>query len=253
VRTFKLTVAYDGTEFHGWQRQPGLRTVQRELEQALERLPLEHRSAVAGAGRTDAGVHARGQVASFSARTTLPVRAFVPAINRHLPEDVRIESAEECGAEFHARHSAIARRYEYRLLSREDVMWRRFAWFPRATPACDALERAVSVLAGEHDFSAFQATGSSPAEPVCRLVRVGWGAWERGVKLDIIADHFLYHMVRNIVGTALAAGASRDPAGTMREILRSRDRTRAGVTAPACGLSLEQVFYSGETRRDAES
>lgn len=223
-----------------------MRTVQGELEQALERLPLEDRSSLAGAGRTDAGVHARGQVASFSARTKLPIRAFVPTINRHLPHDVRIENAVECGAEFHARHSALSRRYEYRLLFREDVMWRRFAWCPRETVDGDALERAVRVLAGTHDFSAFQASGSSPADPVCRLVRAGWTAWERGVKLEIIADHFLYHMVRNIVGSALAAGASRDPAGAMEAMLRSRDRRQAGVTAPACGLSFEQVFYAAE-------
>ena len=246
MRTFRLTVAYDGTEFHGWQVQPGLRTVQGVLEEALERLPMTERTRIVGAGRTDAGVHARGQVASFAAETSLPVRALIPLLERQLPLDVRIEGASEVGADFHERHSARARRYAYRLLSRGDALWARFAWHPPRVPDADGLVRATLALEGEHDCSAFRASGGPPVRPVCRISRATWSPWEGGLRLDVIADHFLYHMVRNIVGTALAAAAAADPAAAMRQVLASGDRRRAGVTAPARGLTLEQVFYGTE-------
>ena len=227
--------------------QPGFRTVQGILEDALSKLPLSDMTRVAGAGRTDAGVHARGQVASFSAMTRLPVRALAPSLNRELPADVRVLEALEAEASFHARHSARARRYRYRLMRRDDLLSRRFAWCPLRPFGADALERAVRTLQGEHDFTSFQAAGSPPARPVCRVLRAGWRAWDDGLELDVIADHFLYHMVRNIVGTALAAARAADPAAAMRRVLGALDRRAAGVTAPAHGLSLEQVFYdSGE-------
>jgi tRNA pseudouridine38-40 synthase len=249
VRTFRLTLEYDGTRFHGWQLQPELRTVQGALEDALARLPIDQRSRVVGAGRTDAGVHARGQVASFSGHTTLPTRAIAALLGRWLPEDVRIRTTDEVDAGFHARHSARARRYAYRLLTRDDVLWGRFAWAPPRPAAPDALERAVRVLEGEHDFAAFQASGGAPVRSVCRVMRASWSAWEGGIRLDMIADHFLYHMVRNIVGTALAVTRLRDPAARMQAILAGRDRRAAGVTAPPTGLTLEQVFYAGEDSR----
>ena len=244
MRTFRLTLAYDGTDFHGWQVQPGVRTVQGIVEEALSSLPLEERSRLAGAGRTDAGVHARGQVASFTASTRLPVRAFVPRLNRVLPDDVRVLDAAEAEPGFHARHSARARRYRYRLLHRDDVLWRRFAWCPPRPAPADALERAVRVLEGEHDFSSFRASGGPASAPVCRMTRAGWRSWEAGLELEVIADHFLYHMVRNIVGTALAAARSSDPAAAMRRVLAAGDRRLAGITAPPRALSLEQVFYA---------
>lgn len=244
MRTFRLTLAYDGTDFHGWQVQPGVRTVQSVVEEALSSLPLEECSRLAGAGRTDAGVHARGQVASFSASTPLPVRAFVPRLNRVLPDDVRVLDAAEAEPGFHARHSARARRYRYRLLHRDDVLWRRFAWYPSRPAPADALELAMRALEGEHDFSSFQASGGPPSRPTCRMMRAGWRSWDGGLEMDVIADRFLYHMVRNIVGTALAAARTSDPAAAMRRVLEARDRRRAGVTAPPQALSLEQVFYT---------
>jgi tRNA pseudouridine38-40 synthase len=243
VRTFRLTLAYDGTDFHGWQVQPGIRTVQGILEDALSKLPLTDASRVAGAGRTDAGVHARGQVASFSAATRLPARALAPSLNRQLPGDMRVIDAAEVEESFHARHSARARRYRYRLMRRDDLLSRRYAWCPPRPFDPDALERAVRTLEGEHDFTSFQAAGSPPTHPVCRVLRTGWRAWDQGLELDVIADHFLYHMVRNIVGTALAAAHAADPAAAMRRVLAALDRRAAGVTAPAHALSLEQVFY----------
>ncbi len=241
-RNVKLLVAYDGTDFHGWQRQPGLRTAQGELETALATVLAEPVGTVA-AGRTDAGVHARGQVVSFRTATRLPARALVPLLRRELPADLEALAAAEADDDFDARRSARARRYAYRLLDRDDVLWRRFAWHPRRELDAAALARAIEPLAGEHDFSAFEARGSSPTRPVCVMTRAAWRRWEGGLELELVADHFLYHMVRNIVGTALEVMREADPAAAMRAVLDSRTRAEAGATAPPQGLSLEEVSY----------
>ena len=241
-------LAYDGTEFDGWQIQPGRRTVQGVVEDALREALEEDDVKLAGAGRTDAGVHARGQVASFRSGTRLPARALAPRLSRRLPGDVRVRAAEEVDPGFHARHSARARRYAYRVLAHDDVLAGRFAWWPRRPLDRDALARAVRPLEGEHDCSAFRATGSSPGSPRCRIFRASWSREEHGLRLDIVADHFLYHMVRNVVGTAFQAARAADPGAALREVLRSGDRGRAGVTVPAHGLCLEEVFYAGEAR-----
>jgi tRNA pseudouridine38-40 synthase len=246
MRTFRLLVAYDGTGFHGWQRQPGWRTVQGELEAALGGVLGVENVTLRGAGRTDAGVHARGQVASFCAECSLPATALPPALAIRLPRDVRVLAAAEAAADFDARRSAVARRYAYRLLRAEDPLWGRFAWRPRRWPAAGALEAATRVLEGSHDFSSFRSTGGSPSSPVCRVWRAGWRAWEGGLELDVVADRFLYHMVRSIVGTALVAAAVADPVARMKAVLDARDRAAASATAPAHGLCFEQVFYPGE-------
>lgn len=245
TRVLRLDVAYDGTHFHGWQRQPGLRTVQGDVEVALRDV-LGTPVTLAAAGRTDAGVHAHGQVASFRADTSLPARAIGPLANKRLPRDVRVRRSLEAGAEFHARHSARGRHYRYLLLDHEDVQFERFAWFPRRAYRPEGLAAALSPIPGEHDFSAFGAAGSSPVNPVCRVSRAQWSRWEYGWRLDVEADHFLYHMVRNLVATALQASVRPDPGAYVRDILVSRDRHRAGATAPAHGLSLEAVRYENE-------
>ena len=241
-----MTVAYDGTAFRGWQVQPAQRTVQGALEDAMRVVLGEGDLRVTGAGRTDAGVHARGQVASFASATRLPARAVAAQTARRLPDDVRIEDLREVPSGFHARHSARARRYAYRLLHRDDVLWSRFAWRPALRWDAAGLDRATRVLEGTHDFRAFQSAGSSDGRPICRMYRARWSGWEAGLRLDILADHFLYHMVRNIVGTALRLSLAPDPARAMREVLESRSRARAGLNAPACGLCFEQAFYDEE-------
>ena len=246
MRTFKLIVAYDGTDFHGWQAQPGQRTVQGVLAEALDGALAHAGTDLHGAGRTDAGVHARGQVGSFLSDTSLPPAAIRARLARLLPADVQVRDLEVAPDTFHARHSALARRYSYRLARVEDPTFGRFAWHPRALPPGDALERATRALEGEHDCSSFQSSGSSPANPICRILRARWRAWEFGAVFEIVADHFLYHMVRSVVGTALAAAREDDPAAAMRRVLAARDRSRGGVAAPAHGLSLEHVFYPPE-------
>jgi len=237
-----MTVAYDGTDFHGWQRQPDLRTAQGELERALGETLGTPITTVA-AGRTDRGVHARGQVVSFRAGTTLPARALVPLVGRHLPADLAARDAAETGAEFDARRSAIGRRYVYRLLDQDDPLWRRYAWHPTRPLDPAGLARATGPLVGEHDFASFEASGSSPTATVCRLSRADWRRWETGWMLELVADHFLYHMVRNIVGTALTVMREPDPGAAMRVVLDARRRGAAGATAPPEGLCLEEVLY----------
>ena len=242
-------VSYDGTDFHGWQRQPARRTVQGVLEETLSRV-LGAGVEVAGAGRTDAGVHARGQNASFETESRLPLRAFVPRLNRELPADVRVLSAEDREPEFHARRGATARRYAYRLLDRDDVLLRRLAWCPPRRISPEALERGTRPLEGVHDCRSFESTGSPSRTTECRVDRARWSRWEGGLRLDIVADHFLYHMVRTVVGTVLAAAERRDPAAHTRSVIDAHDRALAGATAPPQGLCLEEVFYA--PRRSGE-
>jgi tRNA pseudouridine38-40 synthase len=220
--------------------------VQGELEAALARVLGCDKVATAGSGRTDTGVHARGQVATFTHDTALPARALAPLLNKQLPADVRVLDAAVAADRFHARHSARARRYEYRLLAAPDVLRRRYAWAPGPLPAPAALAASAVPLVGTHDFSAFRATSESEADPVCAVSEAAWRPWEDGVAFGITANHFLYHMVRNIVGTSLAAARSPDPAAHMQAVLASRDRKRGGRIAPPEGLSLEQVYFDGE-------
>ena len=246
VRTIRLLVGYDGTAFHGWQVQPRLRTVQGEIEGALRDLLQGELRRVSGAGRTDTGVHARGQVASFRCESELPAHAFAPLLNRRMPRDVRVRAAAEAAPEFHARHSARARRYAYRVIEGPDVLMERFAWNLGRRPDWARVDAATRALEGEADFEAFGAASTPASTTVCRVRRARWRRLRGGARLDIVADHFLYHMVRNIVGAAMRVQKSPDPAAAMRAILDSRDRARVGATAPARGLCLEHVEYATE-------
>jgi tRNA pseudouridine38-40 synthase len=241
-RTIRMRVAYDGSGFHGWQTQPGVRTVQGVIEEALAPV-LGEPVRLQGAGRTDAGVHARGQVASFVTAARIPARALPPVLDRRLPPDVRVHEARDASPEFDARRSAVGRHYAYRLLDAPDLLLERFAWRPARPPDAEGLARAAGALLGEHDFSAFRGAGGSPVSPRCRLTRASWSRWEGGLRFDVVADHFLYHMVRVLVGTSLALSGHPDPASAMAAIRDSRDRTRAGVTVPPHGLTLEAVDY----------
>jgi tRNA pseudouridine38-40 synthase len=245
LRTFRLTLAYDGTAYRGWQKQPDVRTVQGELEAALARV-LGEKVMTAGAGRTDTGVHARGQVVSFKADTAIPAHAFTYLVNRHLPEDARVMAAVEAPEGFHARHSARARRYEYRVLASPDILRMRSAWCPKVCPSLEVLQATAAPIRGAHDFTAFQAAGNDQAVATCDVRLAEWRPIEGGLAFDVVADHFLYHMVRKLVGTAFEAATKDDPAGHVADILASRDRRRAGRMVPAMGLSLEQVYYEGE-------
>ena len=244
--TLRLTLQYDGTEYVGWQRQANGVSIQGMLEDALR--PIEGGPvAVHGAGRTDAGVHALGQVASVTLSAKIDAVTLARALNAVLPHDVRVASAEEAAPGFHARFSAVAKTYEYRILNGPLVspFLHRYVWHVSGRLDLDPMRAAADILAGRHDFTAFQAAGSAVVPTTRTVHSIEWedGSVDRPLVLRITGDGFLRHMVRNIVGTLVEVGSGRWPPSRVGDVLASRDRTQAGPTAPARGLFLVSVAY----------
>jgi tRNA pseudouridine38-40 synthase len=240
---YRLVVEYDGTDYHGWQLQPAARTVQGVLEGALGRL-LGHPARARAAGRTDAGVHATGQVVCFESPRTIPVEVVLRALNALTPVDLTVRAAQIVPDAFDARRSARRRSYRYRIWNRRQPspFWRRYAWHVPQLLDVDRMAAAACALEGEHDFSSFQAAGCDAAHPVRRVVS---SAVERRGDLviyEIEATAFLRHMVRNIVGTLVEIGQGRRN-GDVAALLAARDRTQAAATAPAHGLCLTKIAY----------
>ena len=243
-----LTLAYDGTDFAGWQVQSAQRTVQGVLEAALARM-LDRPVRVRAAGRTDAGVHALGQVASFSAPISFPPERWAVAVNSYLPPDVRVLAARPVAAQFDARRSARARAYRYQLTSGE-VGWphlRRYCYHVRHPLDLRHLNRAAGYLVGEHDFTAFAAAGDSSRCKVRRVLSAAFFPGTPCVVFRIVATSFLWKMVRSIVGTLLELAVMEAPAADVRRLIEARRRADVGQTAPARGLFLERVWYPPHT------
>jgi tRNA pseudouridine38-40 synthase len=241
----KLVLSYDGTRYVGWQVQPNGPSIQAELERALSTLHKEP-VRVTGAGRTDAGVHALGQVASFAVERPLPPSAYVKGANALLPEDVAVLEAEVRGEPFDARRDARGKRYRYRIenLPTRAPLTRLVTWQVFRPLDASAMRAAAAPLLGRHDFSAFRAADCEAAHAVRDLRRLE--VLEPGPgRIEVVAEAtaFLKHMVRNLVGTLVEVGLGAREPGSMEALLASRDRTRAGRTAPARGLTLEEVFY----------
>lgn len=254
MATLRLTLEYDGTGFEGWQAQPaGRRTVQGVLEAALRSVSGRPVRAV-GAGRTDAGVHAEGQVASLELSTRLGPETLLRAIDARLPLDLAVRELAPAPPGFHARRDATAKLYRYRIWNgpvRSPLRARYALHVPRPLDA-EAMRRAAALLRGRHDFASFQAAGSGVATTVRSLPRLELLGRSGGeLALEVEGSGFLRHMVRNLVGTLLEVGRGRrDPEG-MSALLAARDRRRAGPTAPAHGLTLVRVDY-GKPRRGGD-
>jgi len=245
MRNFKLTIEYDGTGYRGWQRQAQGPTIQGEIEKALRtmtRAPV----ALIGSGRTDAGVHALGQVANFRCGTRLSAEIFQRGLNSLLPPDIVIRRCEAVDGQFHARFDAQNKTYRYRILNHATpaAIGRQYAWHVRQTLDREGMSRAATYLQGTHDFSAFEASGSPRAHSVRCVLRAKVTTVEPGdLVVEIQADGFLRCMVRNIVGTLVTVGLGRMSPEAVRRVLASRDRSQAGATAPPQGLFLVRVQY----------
>jgi tRNA pseudouridine38-40 synthase len=241
---YRIDLEYDGSDFHGWQIQPGLRTVQGELRQALERL-LRQEISLEGAGRTDAGVHALGQVASLSCEGGKPPEVVQRALTSLLPRDILVRGVRAVPPEFSARHSAVARSYRYRLLQGRSALWRRYCLeVPSALDAA-AMEEAACCFLGEHDFRAFAASDAGD-RCVCLVERARVQAAGPWIDFEITANRFVHNMVRRLTGALLEVGRGRLSPEALSQILRQGDRPRGGPCLPPQGLFLLRVRYPGE-------
>ncbi|MDY6840141.1 MAG: tRNA pseudouridine(38-40) synthase TruA [Pseudomonadota bacterium] len=243
-----LALEYDGRGFHGWQLQKsGVRSVEAELTRAVARV-ADHPVDLVCAGRTDAGVHASYQIAHFDTPSVRNLRSWVMGINTALPEDISVHWAGNGTGDFHARFSATYRRYRYIIYNypvRPGIQRGQVSWTFRPLDA-ECMHQAAQVLAGEHDFSSFRAAGCQSRTPIRFLERISVTRKRDFVVIDVQANAFLHHMVRNIAGALMAVGSGKQRPEWIHEILVARDRTVAGVTAPPHGLYLVDVGYPEE-------
>ncbi|MEW6584000.1 MAG: tRNA pseudouridine(38-40) synthase TruA [Nitrospirota bacterium] len=255
MRKIKLLIEYDGSAYHGWQIQKREPTIQSVLEGAVRKVAGEP-SAVIGAGRTDAGVHALGQVAAFTTSSELPPDVIKKALNAVLPPDIRILNASDADAGFRPRDDALRKRYYYIIANQRasSAFLHRHVWLVRQPLDMKAMTTAGAAVVGTHDFSSFMGTGSGIKNPVRQIFSLDISQLRQidfmtaeftgdFIKISIEATGFLRHMVRNIVGTLVEVGRGRIPAESLADIMARRDRKYAGPTAPANALFLERIIY----------
>ncbi|MCK5149182.1 tRNA pseudouridine(38-40) synthase TruA [bacterium] len=241
-RVLKILIEYDGTQFAGWQVQPGQRTIQGEIESALFKLTGESIRIVAS-GRTDAGVHATAQAASFNTESLLETDVFVRGLNGSLPFDIRILSAEEMYEGFNARFDAVRRIYRYTLSKRSQAIGRHYAWYPRCNYDLSLMKEAAKSLIGEHDFQTFAKSGDVNDDYHSIVYRIDWQETDSSVIFEIEAIRYFHNMIRIIIGTLIDVGRGRMSVEEFTALLDSKDRRKAGITAPAHGLNLYKIIY----------
>lgn len=239
MKRVKLVVAYDGTAYHGWQLQPGARTIEGELNKALSELFSEEIQVI-GASRTDSGVHALCNVAVFDTESKIPAEKISYALNQRLPEDIRIRKSEETAPDFHPRHCNSKKTYEYRILNDDfPVPTRRlYTHFTYVPLNIELMRQGAEYLLGEHDFKSFCSAGAVVETTVRRILEIRVEQQEKEIVICICGSGFLYNMVRIIAGTLMEIGRGVYPPEHMKDILEARNRQEAGPTAPACGLTL---------------
>lgn len=242
ARNIKLILDYEGTAYHGWQFQENALSVQEKLEEAIFKLTGE-RVRVTAAGRTDAGVHARGQVANFKIQKNLAAHHVEMGLNAHLPRDIAVVSAEEVGADFNARFAAQKRVYQYYISTEKTAMRRNFCWQVFQKIDTGVLQPLAEMLIGEHDFGAFARVEVQSSHKMCTVYESRWFREKNFWIYRVVANRFLHGMVRTLVGTMIDAARGKITVEQFREIFQSGDRLAAGQTAPAKGLVLEEVIY----------
>ena len=258
MRNLKLTIRYDGTEFFGWQTQPGRRTVQETLQNAVAEITREPRVRVNASGRTDSGVHARGQVANVFTASKLACPVLLKAVNAKLPDDVSVTTLDEASQSFCANKDAVRKTYRYVIQDGRirDPFTRRHAWFVRQSLDAAAMDRAARCLLGRHDFRCFETEWPNRLTSVRTITHVSVTRSGEFIWIDVEADGFLYNMVRAITGTLVQVGRGFWPEPQVADVLRAMDRRLAGPTAPPEGLFLMRVMYEPNAEcgiRNAES
>lgn len=244
MRNIKLTVAYDGTDYKGWQAQNNGLTVQAVIEDAALKV-FKRKSHICGAGRTDAGVHAKGQIAHFKTSSKIPTERIPKALNSFLPGDVVITQAQEVSLDFHAQFSAKSKHYRYYIFnsSHKDPFKERYSWRVPYKLNIFLMKKEAKILLGKHDFKSFQARDKRQRPSIREIFNITIKKRKQFFVIDIEGDGFLYNMVRNVVGTLVEIGRGYFPPGKMKDVLNKKDRTIAGPTAPAKGLFLMEVKY----------
>lgn len=242
MRNIKLLIEYDGTKYAGWQKQENDRTIQGEIEAALHQI-LQEEVNLIGAGRTDAGVHARGQVGNFRAERKLHVDVIKGGLNAILPDDIVIHRVEEVPLEFHARYSAKERTYSYLITRKLTALMRNFAWYVKFNLDLELMNRVAALIVGEHDFSSFCKGNAENQDHQCRVFTSQWNNDGTMLKYTISANRYLYGMVRALVGTMVDVGRCYTQFDEFSNILLKKDRAEAGMSAPAHGLVLEKIYY----------
>jgi len=242
MRNLKLLIEYDGTDYAGWQRQENARTIQGEIERVLRQI-LQEEVAVTGAGRTDSGVHARGQIANVRTGTGLPAAEIQRALNALLPRDIAIRGVEEVPEDFHARYGARERCYSYTIIRAPSAILRNFSWFVGYTLDVELMKKAAASLSGTREFGSFCKGQSEVDHYRCTVLSACWT--EEGMRLVFVirANRFVHGMVRSLVGTMVDVGRGYTTLEEFSSILAANDRRRGGANAPARGLMLESVLY----------
>lgn len=243
MRNIKLTIEYDGTNYVGWQTQPNGPSIQETLEKGLGRL-LQEEVRLIGAGRTDSGVHARGQVANFKTEHQIPGESLRRGLNALIPEDIVIHSVDEVSEDFHARYSAKTRSYRYVLALKETALERNRTWYVGGYRLDHSLlTSCAGTIMGDHDFSSFSKVDEERGNFLCTIHSATWREEGANLLFEISANRFLHGMVRSLVGTMVEVGRGYRTLDDFEEILQARDRRRGGMAAPAKGLFLEKVTY----------
>lgn len=244
MRRIKLTVAYDGTSYSGWQIQPNADTVEGEIDRAIHRLTGENIHVI-GASRTDAGVHALGNVAVFDTDSSIPDDRFKYALNQYLPKDIVIQHSEEVSPDFHPRHCDTRKTYQYRILNTDvSIPQRRnYTWHVQGSMDLDNMRRAAACLVGEHDFKSFCCVRTQAESTIRTIYSLGIVQENNEVVIEVTGNAFLYNMVRIIAGTLVQVGRGSIAADSVIKMLEAADRTQAGQTAPPQGLTLMRIEY----------